>query len=384
MIKVTMIPAGARSVLDAVNDQCIQCDACFGECDVFDQLGMDPAQIVGQVLEGDVAPEVVDWAQKCALCGLCMSNCPFSLDFPKVVESIRQVLAANDLMPLDALQGLMTDQKWNVYSLYREANGVNYDDLKSVQDAPVAFFPGCVLGSYAPEVTRAAYAWLAEREPKVGFCELCCGKTLEMMGLAEREEQWVDKLEAALQAQGVERLVVACPNCYYQLKGHFQKIRVQHIYELMAAEGVQVSGEGMLTVHDSCPDRVEGAVGGWMRQILGGYPQVEMTHHGASSICCGSGGLVGALSPELADERAQTRLAEFQQSGAQTLVTGCMTCAQRLSASGGGEHVVHILELTLGKRVDRERIQAQEERMWEGGQGEANLQRLAEQEPALP
>lgn len=105
-------------------------------------------------------------------------------------------------------------------------------------------------------------------------------------------------------------------------------------------------------MHDSCRDRSSLAIGADVRAILSGFELVEMAHHGRTTVCCGSGGLVSLIEPGLCEARAQTRVAEFRATEADRLVTACASCARRLSAAAGPGTVLHYLELVFSCRVD--------------------------------
>jgi hypothetical protein len=103
-----------------------------------------------------------------------------------------------------------------------------------------------------------------------------------------------------------------------------------------------------------------------------------MPSHGKDAICCGSGGIVSMIEPEICQSRAQRRMSEFYQSGANICVTGCMACAHRLARASRPNEVIHCLELVFNVRVDYAQIEANVNAMWEGEQGEINQRRIAQ------
>ena len=184
-----------------------------------------------------------------------------------------------------------------------------------------------------------------------------------------------------------KRLITACPNCFYHFRKHLPNIEVVPLYQLMAEAGVQVSGAAKITVHDSCPDRFSGRIGEQVRLLLGGHPLTEMPHHGQDTHCCGAGGIVSMVDPELSNQRAQLRIAEFEESTADYCVTACMGCTKRLESActadsrqqQGQNHarVRHLLELIFDLPVDHEQIQSNIHHMWQGDKGEHNWRLLA-------
>ena len=84
------------------------------------------------------------------------------------------------------------------------------------------------------------------------------------------------------------------------------------------------------------------------------------------------------IDPELSEERARERMAEFEATGADRCVTACMACAHRLARGSSEGHVVHCLELVFGIPVDYAQLAANTQAMWEGEWGEYNLYRLSQ------
>ena len=70
-----------------------------------------------------------------------------------------------------------------------------------------------------------------------------------------------------------------------------------------------------------------------------GYGVEEMAHNRERSICCGSGGMVPAVAPELAKKMTDFRLSEATRD----LVTYCASCRARLSKAG--HPTLHVLDL---------------------------------------
>ncbi len=100
-----------------------------------------------------------------------------------------------------------------------------------------------------------------------------------------------------------------------------------------------------------------------------------MTHHGAETICCGSGGIVSIIDPTVCERRAEKRLEEMAETGANLCVTYCMSCAHRLTGRQGQE-IRHILELLFECPVDHEEYDEKSALMWEEENGDENFFRL--------
>lgn len=366
-------------VLSQCSEQCRQCGLCVSACDLLRDSGFDHGEIAKQLLEGTDSSELRDLIERCDLCGFCTRDCPSALSAGVLFESARSLLVDQGGLPLDGFEPMFVDRDWNAFSLYRDIYKINYDDLKR-DHYNTLFFPGCSLATYGPELTRAAYGWLQSQGMVLGFTDLCCGKPLASLGLESRKEQLQLHLLSELRDAGATRIVTVCANCHGDLAGNLEGIEVVSLYKLLREAGVRVSGARSLTVHDSCADRESGAIGADVRAILGGHLVLEMEHTGKDTICCGAGGIVPLVDPDLCLSRTRRRVDELDRSGASCMVTSCMACSRRLSPLAQKGQVRHCLELVFNLQIDHEQIARNQEAMWQGELGELNLERLEKAE----
>jgi fumarate reductase (CoM/CoB) subunit B len=367
----------ARKVLEKFGDGCIDCGICQSGCSALAESSWTVEEIAHQVLDGSVENEVLEIIKRCDLCGLCGQGCLVNLKPSDMMAAAREILVANGQIDLDDYQVMLVDLDWNYFTIYRDTFGIKYDDLQR-ERYDILYFPGCTLSSYSPELTRATYQWLSQQGMQLGFTDLCCGKPLASIGLRERKDRLLALIHEQMVAAGAHRMVTACPNCFHQMAGQLGSIEVISLYDLLKQSDLHLAGDQRLTVHDSCPDRYGLAVGEDIRSLLSGYSLLEMEHHGKNTICCGSGGIVSMIDPELCTFRAQERLKEFDDTGADICITACMACAHRLSRSADSGHVMHLLELVFGIPVDYSHVQANTTAMWEGEWGTYNQYRLSQ------
>lgn len=369
-----------KSALNALKrfaNECIQCRICLDQCALLNDLDLTPGEIAEAVANEQVSDQILASIQRCSLCGLCGQDCLVNLQPSEMMAAAREFLIYAGKISTVDYEAMLVDQVWNTFTLYRDTFGIHYNDL--ITDSyDTLFFPGCTLNCYAPEITRAAHAWMKNQGMLVGFSDLCCGKPLFSIGLKERGDNLISHIHKMMNQAGAQQLVTACPNCYYQLKNTLKGIDVVSFYHLLRDAGVRLDGADKLTVHDSCPDRFGLAVGEDIRALLAGYPLLEMEHHGSNTICCGSGGIVSSVDPDLCTLRARTRMNEFQQVGADHCVTSCMACAHRLSRAAASGDVVHCLEMVFDMPVDYSQVHANILAMWQGEWGDYNLYRLSQ------
>ncbi len=367
-------PESAKA-LKEVCEQCSQCGSCVSACDLLRDSGLNPSEIAKQLLEGNDSSKLRDLIQRCDLCGFCTRDCPSALKAGLLFESARSFLVDQGRLRLDGFEPIFVDRDWNAFSLYRNTYKVNYDELKR-DHYDTLFFPGCSLATYAPELTCAAHAWLESQGMVPGFTDFCCGKPLDSLGLESRKDQLQRYLLSKLRTAGATRIVTVCANCHASLEGNLEGIEVVSLYRLLREAGVRVPGTQSLTVHDSCADRESGESAADLRAILGGHPVLEMEHSGRDTICCGAGGIVPLIDPDLCSSRTRRRVDEFDRSGASCMMTSCMACSRRLSPLAQKGQVRHCLELVFNLQIDYEQIARNQEAMWQGEWGELNLDRL--------
>ena len=119
-----------------------------------------------------------------------------------------------------------------------------------------AFFPGCSLMGYDPELMRRVYRWLVSVHPGMGFVSACCGHPTLALGGRGRAAAHRERLASLLGSLGIKHLVVCCPNCSGTLKEDFG-LSVISIWKLLDEERFTCRTEDgrMFVLHDPCPTR---------------------------------------------------------------------------------------------------------------------------------
>lgn len=376
-------PIDPYKYLEALAIDCLQCNDCLQTCEFLANLGLTPGEFFKQLISEEISSDIIDVVQRCDLCGRCSLDCPAEINLPGGMVAAREILLQSGMVSLDDFQIMMVDNYWHFFSLYMHSFGIDYQGLVETH-FDTLFFPGCTLASYAPELTHQIHSWLQERTPALGFTEKCCGLPLSSLGLRDRGNRHVARIYHHLKSAGAHRLVTACPNCFYYLRDRLVGIEVISLYDLLVEAGVKLTGAATVSIHDSCPDRIEGKISQQVRRLLSGYPQAEMEHSGENTICCGSGGIVSMISPQLCKDRAQKRLDEFAATRAERLITACMACNHRFSRENSLANVIHCLELVFDTPIDYPQIQTNLSVMWEGEWGQNNLDLLSDNQLHSP
>ena len=206
-----------------------------------------------------------------------------------------------------------------------------------------AFFPGCSLMGYDPELMRRVYRWLVSVHPGMGFVSACCGHPTLALGGRGRAAAHRERLASLLGSLGIKRLVVCCPNCSGTLKEDFG-LSVISIWKLLDEERFTCRTEGgrMFVLHDPCPTRSDPETQQAARNVFArcGVEWEEYPSSREKARCCGKTGMMMVLNPEKGREVLNMRIAE---SDNRNILTYCFACVE--SFVGAGCSSVHGLEL---------------------------------------
>jgi fumarate reductase (CoM/CoB) subunit B len=371
-------------IRQGVAEECVGCGTCQEECELLAAQGDNTPGMIAKAI-GDQNPgtDITDFILKCSLCGLCKETCPQEVDVPQMVIEARTDFIEAGVSDPEQYRFLWVDHDWHAFSLYRRAYGLDkvYEPLLK-ETCDVLFFAGCLMANESPELVQATADWLEKKGGRVGASLFCCGAPLVQMGLSQRAKDYTERLWDHIDATGARRIVTACPTCHNRLsETNNREVEVISVFQLMAESGfkVDISDDTAITVHDSCSDR-SGEIGRYVRQLLGNLSIKEMVHNGKNTICCGSGGIVSAIDPEICEDRAKTRLKEVRDVGVDMCVTYCMSCAHRLAGQSGPNEVRHILELILNQQVDHDGFNEKSYAMWQGEGAEENFDLLQQSE----
>jgi len=110
---------------------------------------------------------------------------------------------------------------------------------------------------------------------------------------------------------------------------------VHYMQKLIADKKLTLGGDlgKRITYHDPCDLGRTFGIFEEPRYILNTVPNiefVEMARNRMMARCCGGGGSVIALEPELAAEMAAVRVRDAMEVGAEIIVSGCSACKDNL------------------------------------------------------
>ena len=203
--------SSAFETVSCAADRCRRCGACAPRCEVLQPAG-DALTVGGLAAafaeagnaEGvsglaHARPDLVFAVRRCCMDDFCTLICPDGIEARPVFAALRELLALAGVTGTDGFTMTQVDREWHIFSAYRAVHGIYYTDLPLLENArewgaDTLFFPGCSLASYAPELTRAVFAWLREQGMEVALSVDCCGSPLRSGGFADRCEAFKHRL----------------------------------------------------------------------------------------------------------------------------------------------------------------------------------------------
>ncbi|MEM2960856.1 MAG: (Fe-S)-binding protein [Candidatus Bathyarchaeia archaeon] len=170
--------------------------------------------------------------------------------------------------------------------------------------------------------------------------EGCCGYPLILAGEIKEAEK-VASLTAK-KLHDVKRLVTECPGCYRVFKEEYPKMRqlapeVYHLSQVLA-EHIEFFGDrvkDVVSYNDPCDlDRLGGDYDS-PRKVLSSFAKiVEPIATKENANCCGAGGLLLMVEPELSIRIGEARIRkDFEPLGVSKLITACPSCLFNLSVA---------------------------------------------------
>lgn len=310
-------------------EPCVHCHICRKNCSFLAKYQIDI---------GDTE-KLRELAYHCFLCGKCTAVCPKGIDGRGIVLDMRreEVVQNHGTCREKGYTALLAEKQDYIFRNQRHLAG------KSV------LFPGCNFPSFYPKTTRTLVKLLKEKAD-MGVYFDCCGKPVAELGLWEREQQIVGRIDESLRRAGVEEAVMVCPNCYEFLNGKLH-VPVVSIYEKLTQLGLGHQIRGKVPLFLPCPDREKRQWLSWFAPFLSEEPEVM-----EGTQCCGLGGLAVVKERELAEgmakqvkerELAGGMAGQGKERGHRQVYTYCGSCAGNLTRNGC-TGVTHLLPEILG------------------------------------
>ncbi len=291
-------------------------------------------------------PQDENYPFECSLCGLCHGVCPKGLDPSAMFLAMRRELVAGKRGRLKAHRTIRAYEKRGSSSLF------SYYHFP--RKCRTVFFPGCAFPGSRPQTFTRLFKVLQETVPDLGLVLDCCTKPSHDLGDTAHFSAMFQELCDILRAHSIEKILVACPNCYRIFSEYGKTFEVKTVYEVLVETGI-VSGRlhKEITIHDPCGVRFAEEVQSSARKLVQqqGLTVREMPHKRSKSFCCGEGGSAGFLRPDFAMQWTAKRVQEADET---PIVSYCAGCTHFLGSSTTTYHLLDLIlfpEATLANTI---------------------------------
>ena len=362
------------SIKDLVSlDSCVKCGSCVGVCPVYAQTQQlettmggfyaklksfvrkeygSPIMSLASGRAKDVLKEYSEYPYLCTLCGRCSLVCPSFIDTKGTRIATRRFMVEQGQYPpsMDRLAETL-DKVHNIIgepsedrAMWVQALPEAPKDMFQKDRAKVVYFTGCV-ASYFPMTKRIPQAFVQILQKAgvdftlLGGEEWCCGFPLIAAGMKEKADAAMQHNLQKVREKGAETVVFACPSCYHTWKEECKnEIHLFHstqfIKKLIEDGRISFNEKKVkVTYHDPCDLGRASGVYEPPREILKAMPGVElieMSGNREECKCCGGGGNLEMVRPELSAAMAQAKIEEIKATGAEMVITSCQQCVRTI------------------------------------------------------
>jgi NADPH-dependent glutamate synthase beta subunit-like oxidoreductase len=323
-------------------ERCLDCscDRCVRDCEFLAAHCSSPRDLARRVkggIDGHLAT-----IYSCNVCGLCATLCPVDLDTGELMLASRREAVRGGLAPLPEHKQVRRELRAGVsktFSLAAAAPGR--------RRARRLFFTGCELPATSPGQTRTLYEHLLRQDPRIGVLMYCCGVPAEILGLEDEGAEAREEIRSAMNGLGADELIVACPQCQETLRDHLEDVRVSSVWEVLAETWDPTTrfDELQLAIHDPCRSRRDPEVHAAIRTLVRtcGASVVEAEYSHERTRCCGAGGKIENVDPELFTKIAARAAGQVELP----MLTYCTGCRSALRDSG--RDTIHMLDLMMSR-----------------------------------
>jgi len=357
-------------------DSCVKCGSCVDVCPVYEQTkqlettmggfftnlksfirtayGL-PGIFFGPQKSKDVPKEYIETPYLCTLCGRCTIVCPAFIDTKELRIATREFMVKKGVSPhsMDQLAETL-NRVHNILGepnedrpMWAQALGEVPKDMFQREKAKVVYFVGCV-ASYFPMTKRIPQSFVQILEKAqvdftiLGGEEWCCGFPLIAAGMKKDAHALIQHNLEKVKEKGAETIVFACPSCYHtwieQCDMDIEILHSTHFIKKLIDEGKISFKEKAtkVTYHDPCDLGRASRVYEAPREILRAIPGVELVEMEANREgckCCGGGGNLEMVRPDLSAALAQAKIEEIKATGADMVISACQQCVRTILAN---------------------------------------------------
>jgi glycolate oxidase iron-sulfur subunit len=227
----------------------------------------------------------------------------------------------------------------------------------------IAFYPGCAIKHFQPDIGAAAVAVLEQAGYEVVVLDdaACCGRPLLSLGDREAARAMAEQNQQLFASLQVDRVVTACASCGLTFKKEYPAllalsgalpVPVLDIHEVLA-EAMPALPLGTLeqrvTWHEPCHLGRGQGLAKTAQSVLASIPGIELVEAAHPGQCCGFGGVMRINHHRLSNAIGDARAKDLMGTAAPIVVTGCPGCrmqlAESLKRAGSDVVVLHTVQI---------------------------------------
>jgi glycolate oxidase iron-sulfur subunit len=238
-----------------------------------------------------------------------------------------------------------------------------HGDTEKKQRGRVAFFPGCAIDHFQPDIGKATVRVLEALgyEVVVPAGLACCGRPFLSLGDRSAAEKLARKNNDLLAALDVHAVVTSCASCGLTFKKDYpallapsgrEPVIVKDIHEFLAGKTGELdltAAPVKVTWHDPCHLGRGQGLSKTSREVLMAVPGIELVEMKNPDRCCGFGGVMRVSHPSLSSAIGEAKAKDIASTPAEVVVTGCPGCRMQIADSlrrvGSQTEVVHTVQV---------------------------------------
>jgi len=357
--------------------KCTRCGFCLPNCPTYEVRKTEAFTARGRnaitraVIEGRLGLDenLAKSIFTCLGCGACTKACFPAVETRDAVLADRACLAEARLHPkiFDKLAEIL-ERHHNISEDDNEERMEWREYLKDMPDefldkdrADIIYFVGCVasffpLAQKIPSDLSAVMHRAGLDFTVLGGEEWCCGFPLLGAGMPEKVAELKEHNLEKIKSVGAKQAVFSCPSCFHTWTHLYDaKIELVHSSQLLS----NLVNQGKLelkplnlkvTYHDPCDLGRNSGIFEEPRNVVKSIPGVEFVELPSNrnlSVCCGGGGNVEMVDPELSGAVAQKKIEAVLATGADTVVSSCQQCLRTIVTRARRQNInINVLDLT--------------------------------------
>ena len=367
----TPLPLSVKELIAL--DSCVKCGSCVDVCPVYSQNQLlditmggfftnlksfirkaygFPGMVLGRGKTTNELKQHSEHPYLCTLCGRCVMVCPAFIDAKDLRIAGREFMVEKGEYPpvLDRVAETL-DRVHNIVGEPSEERSMWVQALSEFPEhgfqkekAEVVYFVGCV-ASYFPMTKRIPQSFVQILNKAgvdftlLGGEEWCCGFPMIAAGMKKKAEAMLQHNMEKVKGKGAEKVVFACPSCYHTWKERFDaEIEIFHstqfVKKLIDEGKISFKKKAMkVTYHDPCDLGRASGIYEAPRDILKAIPGVELVEMEGNRDqckCCGGGGDLEMINPDLSAALAQAKIEEIKATGADAVISACQQCIRTI------------------------------------------------------